>query len=197
MAERQHSRFSTLNVFAKISGSRPPRPPPKDTYYMHSSKSAVSVTPTRPQGFSFSNSYASSSHDTLTINPPQSASGHSERSEFTTNSKNSSSGRSSSPVPYQFTSVTSATAVPAEEHPPPTEFGGISAFKKGISKISSSFPKRRKGSGAAANSPGFGTLLPGAISSTVSINTYSSRNPTEGDEGISVPWGFKVSTYHY
>ena len=124
------SRFSTLNVFGKFT-SKPPRPPPKDKWYSQGSKSVVSLAPSHALSMHTA-SIASSSHDTLHLQLPQ--------TPFSLSAAHSQSDltRTMSPV------STHSHATMSSSMTNQSQASEMSSFRRGFSKISSSFGRKPK-----------------------------------------------------
>lgn len=183
MVDRQHSRFSTLNVFAKMSASRPPKPPPKDQFYLQSSVSAASLTPSlNPSIGRFASGYASSSRDTLNV-PPQTPISAPSQVQHVHTARSRSPSQTSHYGQQGFLSPpSSASSVVSSE---PTS----SAFKKGFYKLSSLSKK------SFARMPNTSkTFLPFSRSQ---VDVTSVQPDSIDDGAISFPFNVQVRVAEY
>lgn len=182
MADRQQSRFSSLKVFAKISGSRPPKPPPKDQFYIQSSASSVSLAPSHTQSLArFASSYSSASSDRLAVPP------HAPVSSPPTNAQHVPIGRSRSPSQSShYTTQTYSSPPTSASGSFLTPDSGGSALKKGFSKLSS-LSKR-----PFALKPQSSKTFPPLRSSASQIDVTSAAPEPVDDGSISFPLSFKV-----
>ncbi|KAI5117130.1 hypothetical protein M0805_007714 [Coniferiporia weirii] len=161
------SRFSTLNVFGKLSSnSKPPRPPPKDQWYRQGSKSTISLAPSHALS-THAASIASSSHETLQI--PQTPISIASRSQCDL-------PRSMSPVSTRSRATTTNASSFMPRHSEASSF---------LSKLSSSFGKRPK---AFLRSSASRTTLSPADPEGVSEDGIL-VGTSEEDVDISGPWG--------
>jgi hypothetical protein len=163
--KQSSSRFSTFKVF-RFTGSKPPRPPPKDPNYLYPASNNPSLV--------------SVSNQSLYSQPPLPASTSSAPSQSTRNKANGNGAlsiRSPSPTPSR---ILQSSPQCQQQHPPPPSMStsstlvpdsSLSGGKRGFFRKMSTIGKRSAPKPSRAN--------------TVDDVT--------DDESISRPWNVQVS----
>ena len=163
--KQQSSRFSSFKVF-KFTGSKPPRPPPKDPSYLYSASSNPSL--------------ASFSNHSLYSQPPlpsSSSSAPSPTPKDKTKENGALSIRSASPTPSR---VLQSSPQYCPRQQPPTS----------LSSSSTLMPDSSSGSGKVGFFRKISTLGKRSASRIPRVTTTDDR---VDEDSISRPWNVQVS----
>ena len=164
--KQQSSRFSSFKVF-RFTGSKPPRPPPKDPIYLYAASSNASL--------------ASISNQSLYSQPPlpsSSSSALSPSPKNKTKANGALSIRSASPTPSRI--LQSSPQDYQQQQQPPSA----------VSTSSTLMPDSGSGSGKRGFFRKMSTLRKRSPSKSPSVTTTDAATD---DEYISRPWNVQVS----